>query len=369
MVKEGYFGVKEAVAVTTIAMVTKILYTTASRQVELVGTAVWYAALIALVIAMFFFCIICILMKRFPQMNLIEIYDEVLGKFFGKLISIIFTAYMIYYSGSILREFLEMIKAYNLPNTKPSIILISFMVVCLLGVYLGLESIVRLAYIMIYVMALGLFLMYTLALPEYNIYYLRPVLGYGIKTTLYYSLLLSSLYTEVIILPVIINSLHGYKNFKKAGLTSLIISGFIFSLSLFCYMATFGYNMGQENLSGIFQLSKLINISRFFQRVESVFLFVWVINSLLTVSISMYISLSIYCKTFKIKKVKPLLFPLAFSVYLISLLPANLSEVIQWNLTFLRRYSFILIFGIPTFVLLVSFMRGKKGGQSDAEKS
>jgi len=369
MIKEGNFGVKEAIAVTTIAITTKILYTTTARHVEATGTAAWYIPLLALIITLFMFYMLCILMKRFPNNNLIEIFDMVLGKFFGKLASVSLSAYLIYYSGSILREFLEMIKAYNLPNTSPSIILISFMLVCTLGVYLGLEAIVRLAYVMVYILAFGLIFMYLLALPEYNVYYLMPYLGYGIKTNLYYGMLDTSLYSEIIILAVMINSLQGYKYFKKAGMISLLISGFIFSISLFCYVTAFGYNMGQENLSGIFQLSKLINISRFFQRVESVFIFDWVINSLITVSISLYISLSIYCKAFNIKKIRPLLLPLVFSVYLISLLPANLIEVIQINLTIIRRYSFILIYGLTLLTLLISLIRGKKGEQLNVKKN
>jgi len=261
-----------------------------------------------------------------------------------------------------------MIKAYNLPYTPTSLIMITFLSVSILGVHLGLESIARLSYLVFYSIVFGLLLLYLLATSNYNIGHLSPYLGYGIKNTLYYGFLRSSAYEEVFWFAVIINSLQGYKNFKKVGILSLVFSGVIISISLLCYILTFGYNMGQESLSGIFQLSRLIYYNRFFQRVESIFLFTWVISSLISISFSLYISISMYCKIFNIKKHGPLLLPIALLTYVVAILPQNLSEVIQRNMVIIREYSFILVFGVPILVLLISLIMRKKGEKPDAKK-
>lgn len=368
MNKDGHFGTREAVCLMTLSIFTKVLYTSPTVMVQLSGNAAWYMTIISTITAICFFLLLCLLMKRFPESNIVEIFDKVLGKFLGKLVSLIFVAYFIYYTGSILREFLEMIKAYNLPYTPTSLIMITFLGVCLLGVYLGLEAIARLSYLAFFSIFLGLLVLYLLGISNYEIGYLSPYLGYGITNTLYYGLLRSSAYDEIFWLAVIINSLQGYKNFKKIGILSLVFSGAVISISLFCYILTFGYNMGQESLSGIFELSRLIYYNRFFQRVESIFLFTWVISSLISVSFSLYISISMYCKAFKINKHGPLLVPLALLTYLVAFLPQNLSEVIQRNMVIIREYSFILVFGAPILVLLISLIRGKKGEEPDAKK-
>jgi len=369
MIKDGFFGTKESISLLTFALVTKVLFGIPSVIVQVSGNAAWYIIIISTLISLLFFYILCVLMKRFPNKNIVEVFNEVMGKFIGTLISVLFVTFLIYYTGASIREFVEMIKAYNLPGTATSIILITFIAVCLLGVYLGLETIARLSYIFFYGLAGGLILMFILAYNRYKFDYLFPFWGYGLKNIVYTGILRSSYFIEVFFLSVIINSLQGYKNFKRVGVISLILSGITMAISLFCYLLAFGFNMGQESVSGIFQLSRLIYINRFFQRVETIFLFVWVISSLIQTSFYMYVTISMYCKAFRIKKYRPLLLPLASLVYFFAILPSSLTQVFEVHLTLLRRYSFIFVYGTTLLVLIVAFIRGKKGEVAVAKKS
>ncbi|MDP4089181.1 MAG: endospore germination permease [Bacillota bacterium] len=366
MNKGGKFSVYEGVLLTTMIIVPKILYTSTPVVVKQLGTAAWYGTLISCLAAFIFFLLVCMLMARFPGKNIVKVFEAVLGKVLGKISGIIFSGYILYYAASNLREFLEMIKVYNLPDTPPSIILIAFIAVSTLIAYKGIESIVRISCINFYPIMLGLFIILVLAYPYYDPDYLKPYYGYGLKGTLYVGFLRSSAYQEVMILPIIIASIHSIKDFTKIGLISIVISGFVFSISFLCYVMAYQYTMGKENLSGIFQLSRVIYYSRYFQRVESIFLFTWVISSLLTVSTAFYSSIRVYCQSFNIKNHRPILIPFALLMYVIALQPKNISELIEVNLRFVRQYSLILIFGLPVLVLLIAIIFGKKEDNCDA---
>jgi spore germination protein KB len=369
MIKEGKFGTFEAVCLTTLVLSTKDFYTSIRVLIKTTSTAAWYATLLSCTSSIIMFLFIYLLMKRFPGKNLIEVFEAVTGKVIGKILSVIFCAYFIYYCGSNLREFLEMIKAYNLPYTPPSQILFAFLLAVIVLSYIGIDGIARLSLLAFFPIVIGLATILISAYPIYNFNYLFPLGGYGVGQTIHQGLLRSSAYDEAIILAIIINSVHGLKNFRKAGVISLILSGVIISISVLCDIMAFAYTQGSENLSDLFQLSRLIYFNRFFQRVESIFLFIWVIASIITVSAAFYIAISVYCKAFKISNHKPLLLPCAFLTFMVTLLPENLSETVERNILFIRGYSVFVVYLIPILVLIASLVFGKKGEKEKVEKA
>lgn len=369
MNSQGHFGLFETTALTTLVIVSKVLYTSLAIIVRGEGTAAWCGTLISCIVSIAFFLIIYLLIKRFPGMNIVEIYEAVMGKVIGKTIGLFWSCYLIFYAAVSSREFFEVIKAYVLPNTKDSIIYISFLCVIALVAYKGIESIARLSYISFLPILVGLFLIFIMAYPYYKIDYLKPYLGYGLKNTLILGALRSSAYQEVLTLLIIVKSIHGTDNFLKAGLVSLILSGVIFSISLLSYIMMFTYSAGSENLSGMYQMARTIYFSRYFQRVETVFAFPWVVSSLLTAGTAQYLALYIYCTIFEIDNYKPLILPFSFLIYMVALIPKNVVDFTQNYIIFIRQYSLCMAYGIPILVLLIAVITGKRGERLSAEKN
>ncbi|OPJ55736.1 GerAB/ArcD/ProY family transporter [Clostridium oryzae] len=364
MNKGGKFSTYEGILFVTITIVSKILYTSTPAVVKQAGTAAWYSTLISCAAAILQYWLMCKLIDRFQGKDLVEVTELVLGKFIGKIMGVLLSGYVVYYAATNLREFLEMIKAFNLPSTPPSVIMITFISVCVLIAYKGLETIVRISYVNFFVIITALIIILLLAIPYYDIDYIKPYFGYGFTKTLSLGFLRSSAYEEVTLLLMINRSLHN-SDYKKIGIVSLILSGIIFSISLLCYLMAYGYDMGRENFSGIFQLSRIIYYNRYIQRVESIFLFAWVISSLLTVSTAFYTSVRVYCQSFEISDHKPILAPFAMIMYALTLQPKNVSELMDINLLVVRQYSMLLTFVFPILVLLIAVIFRKKGIDSN----
>jgi spore germination protein (amino acid permease) len=361
MIKEGKFGTLEAISLTTLVLITKAFYTSIRVLIVETSTAAWYATLISCAVSIILFLFVYLLMKRFPGKDLVCIFDLVTGRFIGKILSLIFCGYFIYYSGSNIREFVEMIKAYILPYTQPSFIIFIMVGIAIVYAFIGLEGIARMAYHAIYFVLICVLLILILPFPFYNADYLFPIAGYGFVNTAIQGFWRGSAYSDVIFLAFIINSIYGVKNFRKIGVISLVISGVTISLTIICGLMAFEYPQANENMSSLYQLSRIIYFNRFFQRVESIFIFIWVMASIITVSLAFYISVSIFCKAFKVPKHGPTLFPLAFITFMVSLLPQSLSETIEKNIIFIRQYSMLITYLIPILVLLIAVIRGKKG--------
>ncbi|MFZ5351642.1 MAG: GerAB/ArcD/ProY family transporter [Bacillota bacterium] len=368
MLREGKFGLAEAVSITSLLMITKIFYTSPMIVVKKTGTAAWYMTLISFITASALFYLVYLLMKRFPGKNIIQVFEAVLGEVIGKAMGILFSGFILYYSAMNLREFLELLKAYVLPYTPPSLIFIGFIAVTVLLAYMGLEVIARVSYMSIFPVFIGMAVLLVMASTFYNPESIKPFFGFGLGNTLINGIYRSSAYAEVILLALAINALNDISVFKRAGFISLAIGGAVFSICLLLYIMAFGYTVGSENLSGMFQLSRIIYISRFVQRVEAIFLFIWILCSVVTVSTSFYMSIATYCKALNIPDHKPLVYMFAILLFAIAILPQNISEVIEIHMLVIRQYSGIWIFGGPILVLVISLLLGKKGGKAESEK-
>jgi len=362
MIKEGHFGPSEAFSLVTIMIVTKIFYSSPLVIISDLGTAAWYGTILSCSVSLIFFGLLYILMKRFPQKDLYQIFQAVTGKVIGKLLIMIFSFYFLYYAAINLREFTLILRVYSLPLTPPSLIVFAFLLVVIAMAYVGLEGIARTSYIFFYLIFGGLILILLLAIPAYDLSYLRPFLGYGLEKTIITGLLRSSAYNEIIILAIIINSIHGLRTFVRTGVAALLFSGLMISISLACILAAFEYTAASEHISGMFQLSRVIYYTRFFQRVEAIFLFFWVFSSIITVSMAFYISLSSYCRAFNIRNHRPLLFSFSALAFSLVYIPRNIAEVLEIHISFIRQYSFIIIYMVPLLVLFLSLIFGKKGG-------
>lgn len=369
MNKAENFGFYETFSIASIIIVSKIFYTSISVIIKSIGTAAWYGTLISSLISTILFLFLYLLMKRFPGKNLMEVFEIVLGRFLGKLISLLFSAYLMFYAGTSLREFVEMIKAYNLPYTQPSLIIGTFIALAVLIAYFGIEGIARISAIFFIPIIFGLVVILILSAPYYNFDNLKPFWGYGIDNTLMVGTMRSSAYDEAFILAFIIKSIHGLKNFKKAGVLSILISGFVICISVLLNIAALEYTVASENTSAVFQLARIIYFNRFFQRVESIFLFTWVIASVITVSIAFFISIFIYCKSFKIVNHRPLILPFSFLLFMVAIYPENFPQIIEFNIAIMREYSFMFIYGVPILVLIISLIRGRKGETVHENKS
>jgi len=204
------------------------------------------------------------------------------------------------------------------------------------------------------------------AIPLYEPANLMPVLGHGPVNTLLIGMSRSSGYAEVVALAVFLGALQGMGHFKKAGIISLIISGLIVGSSMFFYIMAFPVNVAVENTNPLLNMTRVIEYGRFFQRFESIFLFAWSISAILAVGISLYITLSIYAKVFRIDDHRVLVLPLAVVLFNIAILPRDLSSLVYIYVAAIREFGWAVAFGLPVLTLLVAVVRGKKGGPAGA---
>ena len=364
MIKEGKFGPMEAICLMTIAISGKVFFTSPARVVSIVGTAGWMMSIISASTTILFFIFAYLLAKRFSDKDLVEIFEETLGKPLGFIFSISICIATMYIASIRIREFSEVLKTYTLPKSPPSFIVGIFIIGILVLSHLGLESIARLAKLLSYSLAMGLILVLALSYKNYEVYRLFPILGYGVKPIVKNGILRSSAYFEIVFILFFAKSLQGTKYIKKVGFTSLILSGIIITTCLLAFSLTFPYYTALEVTSPMYQLTTLIDYGRFLQRVDPVFLFIWTFSTFISVALLFYVILSIYCKVFRIPDMRPCLIPTGVILFTLCMLPediATLFKMIQLQ----RNYSWLIFYAPILLTFFVALIR-KKGANNNA---
>ncbi|NLE24449.1 MAG: endospore germination permease [Clostridiaceae bacterium] len=366
MIKEGNFGYHEAITLLVITIITKTFFTSPAVLVGIVGTAGWYMTLVSATTAIFAFMFLYLLLKRFPKKNIMEIADVVLGKWGSVIFLLLFGAFLLWTASVSIREFTEVLKVYVLPQSPPSFVMILFVITIVVLSFMGLETIARFAKFIIYILGAGFVLIVLFSSQNFVFQNLFPLMGYGLDKTLIHGLLRCSFYGEVVLLGVIASSLQGYKEIKRIGFSTLLITGFFTSFSLFIFTLVFPYTVGQELTSPMYEMAALINYGGFLQRMEPFFLFLWNFGTFIEVSLIFYATLMIFCHAFRIDDKRPIILPMVTTLYSLSLIPKSILEVTTGLVQSLRSWGWVIYYVPPIFILIIALIRKKKGGSQNA---
>lgn len=366
MIKEGKFGVQETICLVTITISTKIFLTSPAILARYVGTTVWYTTLISAMTSIFAFTLICLLLKRFPGKNMVEIFDTSMGRIFGFIFSFVFFALFLEDASSFLREFTEVLRTYTFQDTPSSLIEGALVIAVGIAAFLGLESIARVSKLFGYLLLLGFIFLILMASKDFNYKYLFPIMGYGVDKTVIHGLSRSSAYGEVVVLAVFAGSLQGIKNIRKAGYISLVLSGLILSAGSLSFAMIYPYFIVPELTAPMYALARLIKYGTFFTRLDTLFLFLWNFSTFISLSTLFYASISIYCKLFRLQDKRPVIIPMAVFLFALTMVPRDFSSMVYGIINQSREFSWTVFYGLPLIALITAVIRGKKGVKSIA---
>jgi spore germination protein (amino acid permease) len=227
--------------------------------------------------------------------------------------------------------------------------------------FFGLEAIARVAKLVGIFALFSLLLLLALSSNYFRLAYLFPILGHGIDKTITTGILRSTAYAEIVILAVFAGSLQGAGHIKKAGIASLAISGLILSLVLLISVLVFSYSSADEITSPMYVLARIIKYGGFFQRLDPLFLLLFVTVSIISVSVLLFTTVSITCKMFRLQDARPVVLPVGILVFTLAMAPKDLPTLVEVYVPLLRTYGNITFFILPLLAFIVAVLRNKKG--------
>ena len=278
-----------------------------------------YVSIIAIFIAYFVF----LLFKKFPGCDIVDISEFVGGKLFKTIIGIIFIFYFLVTASMLLRNFCEMLKIIYYPMTSIFFIILLFVIAICTANRLDFSSTLKTNLLIIPLVLASIIFLFFANINNFVPERIFPILGNGLFDTFILGLGNLASFGGIAYLYFLPPFLKEPEKFKKIALISTIITAIyvVLSVSILLFMFSFFTNVNQ--ISSLFSATRYIEFGNFFQRLESIFLLIWILVFSCYLSIVSKFSMNIFKKITNIETKKPLIDIFGLLILSIALFPKN----------------------------------------------
>ena len=356
----------EAIGLVLIIIINHIILNFSKSIISNTGSASALNILFIGIILLLFIQLLLFLYKHFSVQDILDISQYLGGKFLKILTGILFITYYIVFTSILLRSFSENLKIIYLDKLPIIVIVLIFIFAITFGNKLGFKSISKVNLLILPVILFCIIFVFLANIKNYDFYGLFPILGSGIKSTFITGLSNMFAFSSISIIYFLPPLLEDDKNFRKIARISTILSVILFFFSIVSFLSLFPFIRNSEEIMALYLATRYIEFGRFFQRLDAIFLLVWTIAVISYLCIAVSLSLNIFKKISNIVDNNGVIYCLSGIIYLISLIPSNLSQLNFIEINIFKYVVFILLFAYCPLVLIFANIKKRlRGGKNE----
>lgn len=277
--------------------------------------------------------------KSFQHQYYFEYIDTLVGKWAGKLISLLYLSFLIVFATGLLGEVGEFIGIAMLEDTPNVSILGLLIFIIIIGVRYGLATLARSGEIFFPWLIFLLSILLLFLIPQAKSENLFPVFAEGVKPvflSFYTSLGLP--YFELFIIMILFPHVNNQEKRGKAFLLGVLIGSIsIILITLFTILV-----LGSEGTARLhfpsFTMAKTINIGNTIERIEVFLSAIWFLTIFMKTSLVFYVSSLFIKHLFNLQTNKAVITPLGLILTFTPLTMAHVTELHE----FVAHYWFLL---------------------------
>lgn len=326
----------------------------------------WIVTLLAMVGGCVLYFIYYALYKYYPDKQLTEFIEDILGKFFGKIVAFLYILYFVNLASIVLRDFGETLLTFaytNIPIFCANAVMILIVVYM---VYKGIEVMARtgeLLFVIAFLLAIGFIILVVIS-GFIHLYNLKPVLENGatevMKTAFTKTIFFP--FGEIVVFLMIFPYISKPSKLIKSSLIALILSGVFLTLTVLLNVTVLGVDYIERSQYPLLTLVQSIELAGFIERLDIYFLLVLMIGGLFKLGVLIYAAVTGASTLFNIQEPSRLVYPMGIVVLLLSMLNASNyaehnEEVIEW-LPMYVHFPFQVIF--PIILLIIAYFKKRK---------
>ncbi|MDR3592224.1 MAG: GerAB/ArcD/ProY family transporter [Negativicutes bacterium] len=355
----GRMGLAGGIALIFVTTSSPLFLSLFSINAEKGGNSAWLLPLLSL---------IDFLVVLYPLLYVLEttgkdLYgacEELLGTVAARLIALYLIGVYFLDAVLLLRQFTENTLITALPGINFEFIVGWYILLVVFLLYRGLEPMVWTSYIIMPVAVAGMILLIILVWSRFHLVYLTPWQGTGLDRVVLQGLLLNGINFGALLPFIFAVSFQNAATIKRSVFYGLGLSVAVRSMVLGAYMASFGAAATQEKVLPFFELARLVYINRFIQRIEALYILLWVMMGMLNIAIDIYAGLYLTCRLFNLPALRPLIAPAAVVIAELSMLPSDVMSVIVF---YSQAITTIYSFGtavLPLVLFLAALLRTRR---------
>jgi len=324
------------------------------------GSAGWLALAAGALIALAALALGLAAMGRFRGESMVPVCIRLAGPVLGRLLTLPVWLGFLFVTALTARQFAESFSTALLPRTPVPVISATIVVLAGLSAAAGLETLVRAT--MLFSLVLAFFLVALLAgtLPLADLTNLWPLLGPGLGPVALEGWKASGFYGEFFLLFLIVDAFRRRSELWRTGALAIGVGWLILSAISVLTVAVFSVP-GAERLSfPIFMLARSLNIGEFVERVEALFVFLWMLTAVLKLGATLFAAVIMLAQYAGLAHFRPLVPGTGLLVYLLAAVPRSGGEAATLDFRGLREWGWTVVVGVPLVMYLLGLRRRGK---------
>ena len=215
------------------------------------------------------------------------------GKFLKTIIAVLFFAYFVFFSSTLLKNFVYCLQIIYYPNTNTFFIIVPFIITALFVCNLKYNSIYRSNLLTIPLVISSILLVLLGNVGDFTFQNIFPLLGNGINETFFMGISNLFAFQGLLYILFLPPNLKDVTELKKITLLSVLFSALYLIISVAIILFLFDIEVTDTLLMPLYSAVRYIEFGTFFQRLDSVFILIWIISFVSYLSITINICCNI----------------------------------------------------------------------------
>lgn len=345
-------GNKEAIIFIVTIILNNIILSSNKLIIDCCNSASIINSIYISILAILFIYIICLLFKKFPSSNLLDISKFLGGKPLQFIIGIIYICYLGFTTIVLLRKICDCLQIIFFNMTDIVFIVMLFIIASAIIVRLDKGGIFRATIVVFPVIAGIIALVFIGNTKNFNIDNIYPLLGNGLDSIFITGSTNLIAFAGISYLYFLPGYLANPEKFKKIALSSVAISGFFLSLITTNILLLYNKTLTSSELFPFYMAVRYIEFGTFIQRMDSTFLLISCIAFICYMAINTTICTNIFKKITNLSDNKPIIYPYLLYVFAISVCIRNNPKLDYFENTIFKYLFFIIPIALTLIILI-----------------
>lgn len=353
-------GTIEAIMIVLIIIITHTISSLPRDILVNTKSATIINLLFVSVLAILFSYLIVRLMKNFGGSDIIDISAYLGGNVLKTIVGIIFILYFTISSSLLLRNFCESLKIIYYPMTNTVFIVSLFVISLCVANRLDFNASLKTNLLIVPLVLVSIVFLFVSNMNKFVPERAFPIFGDGLFNTFVLGLGNLASFGGIAFLYFLPPYLKEPEKMKKIALVSVGISAIYLILCVATLLFMFSFFINTNEITPLYNATRYIEFGSFFQRLESIFLLIWILAFACYLSITSKFAMGIFKKLTHIESKKPLIDIFGLLILGIVLLPKDYAISSKFETSIYPCLVLGITFFLSISILLLANLMKKK---------
>ncbi|NQX59846.1 GerAB/ArcD/ProY family transporter [Paenibacillus qinlingensis] len=323
---------------------------------------VWISYTLGTTLAIIMMQLMCYIQKQYPNLKMVEIFDNLVGSKLAKLLICIYLLYILEIQTAACRALSFFYTTVVLPNLPSNQIMLFIILCTTYATFLGLGTIVRSTQVIMPFFLAGITIICLFIIRELETNPFLPQFQHSIRELVYGGWL--SFYFPFGKSIVFIFILYRVKNLDKIftiSLSALVLSFLYLLLATYLTLGSLGLDLAGTIMFPFFSTIQMVKFGEYLERIEIVIIAIWTIFTLFEIVVLQHIFIKLFAHTLQLKNTRIVILPVGLLFFAMAQKSfIRMSDLYLYNTTIALVSSLLPTAIIPILLVFLTLVRKRK---------